>query len=257
MDNMKNMKKIWFNSLSFLDNCTVNTIIIVVLLLYSSQIFDNINSFVGNFYNFSIVRLIVLLLIIYVSPKDTTIAILLAVSYLVSLNFMMINENFSHMTGENFSHMTGEDSSHMTGEDSSYIKERPNKQNRTRESFIPQDGNEHFFPMINKDNENNEQNDSDFNPMINRNKEKINNDSPKFHQDKVNDTKCGQLTPLANCSKESSNLTTNVCMDNYVPRFESISDVCSPTATFKDEFNAQGLNFPEGFDMTNVGSPLI
>ena len=46
------------------------------------------------------------------------------------------------------------------------------------------------------------------------------------------------------------------CMQNYIPRFEAVSDVCSPTATFKNELNAQGLNFPEGFDHTVNGSPL-
>lgn len=75
------------NSLVFLDNSIVNSIIVVILLLYSTTIFENINAFIGNLYKFSIVKLIVILLIVYVSPKDTTIAILLAISYVVSLNY--------------------------------------------------------------------------------------------------------------------------------------------------------------------------
>ena len=77
---MKGMKKIWNSSLAFLDNCYLNAIIVIILVLYSSTIFDNINSFIGNMYNLSIIKLIVLLLIIYVMPKDPTIGVLLAVS---------------------------------------------------------------------------------------------------------------------------------------------------------------------------------
>ena len=40
---MKNIKKVWLNSLSFLDNNIINSIIIIVLVLYSSGIFENIN----------------------------------------------------------------------------------------------------------------------------------------------------------------------------------------------------------------------
>ena len=54
---------------------------------------------------------------------------------------------------------------------------------------------------------------------------------------------------------ESVNLPES-CMQNYTPKYETISDVCNPTATFKNELNAQGLNFPEGFDHSVNGSPL-
>lgn len=94
MDSLKTLKKIWTNSLGFLDNSIINTVIVVILVLYCSTIFDNINSYIGNLYNFSIVKLLVLLLIIYVAPKDTTVAILLALSYIISLHFLILNENF-------------------------------------------------------------------------------------------------------------------------------------------------------------------
>jgi hypothetical protein len=46
------------------------------------------------------------------------------------------------------------------------------------------------------------------------------------------------------------------CLQNYVPMFESVGDVCSPTATFKNELNAQGLNYPEGYNHSVNGSLL-
>ena len=95
MDSMKNIKKVWLGSLGFLDNCYVNSIILIILLLYCSTIFENINSFIGNLYNFSIVKLVILLLIIYVTPKDPTIGIFLGLSYIISLHFSQVNtENF-------------------------------------------------------------------------------------------------------------------------------------------------------------------
>ena len=93
MDNIKNISKVWISSLSFLDNYIVNAVIIIILFLYTSNIFTNINSFVGNLYNFSVVRLIVLLLIIYISPKSPTIGILLAISYILSVQYSN-NETF-------------------------------------------------------------------------------------------------------------------------------------------------------------------
>jgi hypothetical protein len=54
----------------------------------------------------------------------------------------------------------------------------------------------------------------------------------------------------------NSNNVTSSCMDMYVPQFESVGNVCDPTATFKGELNAQGLNSPEGFGFNSMGSPL-
>ena len=103
---MKNLCKLWMNSLSFLDNCVINSIIVIILVLYSSTIFDNINSFVGNIYNFSIIRLLVLLVIIYITPKSPTIGILLGISYIVSLSYMVnaenISEKYSNKNKEHF-----------------------------------------------------------------------------------------------------------------------------------------------------------
>jgi hypothetical protein len=94
MDSIKNIKKVWLGSLGFLDNCYVNSIIVIILLLYCSTIFENINSFIGNLYNFSIIKLAVLLAIVYVTPKDPIIGILLGLSYAISLNYLVNTENF-------------------------------------------------------------------------------------------------------------------------------------------------------------------
>jgi len=191
---MKNLCKLWMNSLSFLDNCVINSIIVIILVLYSSTIFDNINSFVGNIYNFSIIRLLVLLVIIYITPKSPTIGILLGISYVVSLSYMVNAENIS----EKYS----------------------NK------------GKEHFFPLVNE------------NDVSNSFDVKLNNRTMNSRENNEKDV------VINNTNSQES------CMQNYTPKYETVSDVCNPTATFKNELNAQGLNFPEGFDHSVNGSPL-
>ena len=229
---MKSFKKSWFNSLSFLDNCTVHAVIVIILLLYSSTIFDNINSYVGRLYNFNIVKVIVLLLIIYVSPKDTTIAVLLAISYMVSLSYMADMENFASNSGPvqalmqqapvAKANMQQRASSHMTAEEQNTIATK--KQNLKNKV-----GTEHFFPLATA-------NQGDF--KLRNNSNNSNNSNKQMTQ------------------KMNNNNNVKSCMNLYTPRFEAVGDVCAPTATFQNELNAQGLNSPEGFDSMVVGSPL-
>lgn len=190
MENIKDMKKMWMGSLSFLDNCYINAIIVIILLLYSSTIFENINNFVANLYSLSIIKIIVLLLIVYITPKDPTIGILLALSYIVSLYFNLSLEKFTDK------------------EDNCKDKEK-------------------FFPLMNVS----EQKENFF-PVVT---EQL--DANSFDPSKKDNTQ-------SNCMKE------------YTPQFEAVGNVCEPVATFKDELNAQGLNFPEGFDTNVVGSVL-
>jgi len=93
---LKTIKDSWQKSLRILDNHYVNLSLVIVLILYSSQIFGNINIIISNLYQYSFVKLLVLLIIAYVGPKDTNIAILLAISYVISLrnNKNSLIENF-------------------------------------------------------------------------------------------------------------------------------------------------------------------
>ena len=210
---MKNINKVWVNSLSFLDNSIVKSVIIIILVLYSSSIFDNINSFVGNIYNFSIVRLLILLVIVYVSPKCPTIGILLGISYVISLSYMVNNENFI----------------------APYPGSKEENQNNYKNVMVDRSVHaiESFFPLVNED------------------------DKSKSFDMRLKNTNVNTRSNSSEEHRPSGNVNVpESCMQNYAPRFESVSDVCTPTATFKNELNAQGLNFPEGFDHTVNGSPL-
>jgi hypothetical protein len=200
MDNTK-LKKIWLNSLFFLDNEIINAIIVIILVLYVSNIFSNINSFVGNLYNYSIVRLIVILLIIYVTPKDPTIGILLAISYAISLNCSFVSEQFA--SNSNYSNFIECDKGFVIDKEGNCVKEN------IKESFFP-----------------------------------FNNVEEERKQNKVNNK------PV------NSNLSKEECLNNYIPHNENVGDVCNPTATFNGELNAQGLNYPLGFNNPDFGSPI-
>lgn len=95
---LKSVKNTWQKSLTILDNHYVNLSLVIVLILYCSQIFGNINSIISNLYQYNFVKLLLLLTIAYVGPKDTNIAVLLAISYVISLrnNKNSLIENFAN-----------------------------------------------------------------------------------------------------------------------------------------------------------------
>jgi len=281
MDNMKNVKKTWLGALSFLDNNIVNCVIVAILVLYASNIFDNINSFVGNLYNFSVVRLIVLLLIIFIAPKDITIALLLGISYLVSLNYMINNENFeSSMNYENESFESKPSSVRDFFKRKKIVEENESFESRPsplrRLNNIPEEGN--GMPKMIHHSEEHESFrnnvpvpvkkqcpagmvlDGDGN-CVDRNTVVENffpiNNIPEDSSFNINIRNRNKVVSEAKNINNNSTLNEEVCLKNYTPHFESVGDVCNPTATFKDEFNTQGLNFPEGFNSPDVGSPLM
>jgi len=96
---MSDLNKLWMNSLFLLDNPYVNSIIIAVLVMYNLLFFHNINLFIANLFNLSIIRIVFLLLIIYIAPKDPTIALLLAISYIVTLQYMDQSDDSSTDAG--------------------------------------------------------------------------------------------------------------------------------------------------------------
>jgi len=278
MDNMKSIKKNWLASLSFLDNNIIYSVIVVILVLYSSTIFDNINAFVGNLFNFSLLKLLGILLIIYVAPKDTTIAILLAVAYVITIHYMVNNETFvsdkhntphmstPHMGAPHMSaphmgaphmgaphmgapHMGAPhhknvekyvDSEHKNMHHVQTQEEHLNKRNDVHNKKNMKDNTkknvEHFFP-------------TDSSAMGNSFDIRLKNTNVDTKQaDYANKNEPVKMNQAAKMNQS--------CLSTYTPQFETLGDPCVPTATFQNEFNAQGLNFPEGFNSPVVGSPL-
>jgi hypothetical protein len=188
---MKSVDKCWNDSLCFMDNIYVKVVLYVVLILFSSTYFENINMYFANLHkNYKFLNIVVLLLIVYLGRKCPVIGILLGISYVISLNYMSSKENFWPLTGNN------------------------NNETFTS-SDEPENNVEKFFPGL-----------------MNKNDEK----EPQTFDVMKNDS--------------------SDCKSLYTPEFESVGDVCNTVNTFKDELNAQGLNSPEGFNSTVIGSPL-
>ena len=80
------MEQSWMQSLSFLDNTYVHTLLVFIVLLFASRLFENINQSVDEMYENAIVRVVVLFLIVYLFPKSPLLSILLAICYVTSTN---------------------------------------------------------------------------------------------------------------------------------------------------------------------------
>ena len=91
---LEKIDKTVLKSLNFLDNNNVYISIVFTLFLYNTCLFSNINNLVSDYYQYPIIKVVMLLLIIYVSRKSYLIGLLLAISYLISLNYKSILENF-------------------------------------------------------------------------------------------------------------------------------------------------------------------
>jgi hypothetical protein len=183
---MKSLQRGISGSLSCMDNIYVKVIIYVVLILYSSTIFENINMYVGSLYKYSFVKIIVLLLIVALSMKCPAMGILLAISYVISIIYEKHGERpLDLLRREGFS----DDDDERRDDD---------ENERDVERFIPTASGDEFSMNSNND--------------------------------------------------------SGYCPPNLVS--ESLSDPCTPVATFKGELNAQGLNQISGFDDFVTGAPL-
>ena len=67
--------------------------------------------------------------------------------------------------------------------------------------------------------------------------------------DVTEDSKLKQTSDMSNLNKQE-------CLNNYSPKHMEVNNVCDPVATYQGEMNAQGLNYPIGFDKNNDQYPV-
>lgn len=148
-NSLEKMDDVLFKSLCFLDNHNVYISIVFVLFLYNTCIFKNINHYISDLYNYNVVKVLVLVLIIYTSRKSYLISILLAISFVVSLNFKTIMENFitEPLPNSNDNYAPVEQSSDSTTQqntinETNFSPEPKNNQEKdTLESFQTENNN--------------------------------------------------------------------------------------------------------------------
>ena len=86
-------------SLSFLDNPYAKNIIKMLLVLYAGLAAPRLPSFLASLFNNALFRIVVLFLIAYLGLKDTTIALLSAVAFTLSIIFLKKAETTNSIYG--------------------------------------------------------------------------------------------------------------------------------------------------------------
>ena len=254
---IKNMTKNINNSLQFLDNEYIYCIIVVILVLYNSLLFMNINDFFSNIYKFGIIRVIVLLLILYISQKSYLIALLFAMSYILSIYFdrekVDNTENFLNDEENNIPQGINDMDDNSLIYDSQQINpnHKINNQNNINVENMKNMNNEAFNNMMNKEEVSDE---NMLESMGNMNQEDVDDENMLESMGNMNKKHINggnMLESMANKNNMMNNLSKDECIQNYTPLHESVGNVCEPVATFKDEYNAQGLNYPIGYNIGN------
>ena len=233
---IKNFAKGLTNSLKILDNQHVYCIIVVILFLYNSLLFININDFFSNIYKFGIVRVIVLLLILYTSQKSYLISLLLAMSYILSIYF---DREKVHNT-ENF--FNNEEDSAPKG-----INDMINSNNALTYDSEKINTNS----MMNDQNMINSSNTIE-SYAAHGEEHTVHSEQNMPHGEEHMMKHQNVMESMTNMNEKNmmnNTLTETECLQNYKPKFDSVGNVCSPVATFNDEFNAQGLNYPIGYNV--------
>jgi hypothetical protein len=86
-------------SLSFLDNTYAKNIIKMLLVLYAGLAAPRLPSFLASLFNNALFRIVILFLIAYLGLKDTTIALLSAVAFTLSIIFLKKAETTNSIYG--------------------------------------------------------------------------------------------------------------------------------------------------------------
>lgn len=81
-----------YNSLAFLENPLVRLVLLAVVVLYAAGVVPELNSAVSGVLDHTVAKLVMLLVILYVSARDTTLALMLTVAFLLSLQVNARNQ---------------------------------------------------------------------------------------------------------------------------------------------------------------------
>jgi len=281
---MTSIKKIWLDSLSFLDNTYIYASILIILFLYSTLIFENINNYIGKIYGYSVVRFIVLLLIIYVTQKNVTLGIFLAISFLITINNMQDVEKYDNGTvaSKTIQDMLKEA---VNGYSPKQIKELLNKNVDTYYSGAKEFSNsldqhpnmiDDIVRGLAKDSniekfedqpvETFEDQHLEDQPLETFEDQPVETFEDQHLEDQPVETFEDQPVetfedhPIEDHPIEAqdqneqfyANSMSN-CKSFYIPSYESVNDICNPVTTFdNNSFNAQGINELMGFDRWNI-----
>ncbi len=96
---LKEVEKLISNSLSILDNVYVKNVVKMLLVLYAGLAAPRLPSWLANLFNNSVFRLLILFLIAYIGLKDTSIALMSAVAFTLTIIFLKKAETTDSIFG--------------------------------------------------------------------------------------------------------------------------------------------------------------
>jgi len=96
---LKQVESVVQNSLSFLDNPYAKNIIKMFLVLYAGLAAPRLPAFLAGLFNNALFRIVVLFLIAYLGLKDTSVALLSAVAFTLSIIFLKKAETTNSIYG--------------------------------------------------------------------------------------------------------------------------------------------------------------
>jgi hypothetical protein len=89
---LNQVSKSVYNSLAFLENPLVRLILIAVIVIYAAGVVPALKSTVSTILNTTVAKLLMLLVILYVSARDTTLALMLTIAFLLTLQVNARNQ---------------------------------------------------------------------------------------------------------------------------------------------------------------------
>jgi len=229
---LENIDSTVLKSLSLLDNSNVYISIVFILFLYNTCIFKNINNLVSEYYEYPTIRVIVLLLIIYIARKSCLIAILLAISFIISLNYKSIMENFEPLSGNN---------------------QEEKQEDDVKESF------DHApYHPIDIDGHVDDHKHEHHHEHQHGHKHQHGHQHGHEHQHghKHHDHRQEVTESFNNEEKQKLNILNNNCIDNFPQRNEKVGNLCDSVSTFENSYTTQGLDSLTGFDKNQTGYSL-
>jgi len=240
---MKDLENVWSKIIRVFDNKTVQLATTVILFLLLTTLFSNINRSIVDIMDNKFIRIIVLIFIVALIPRHPTIAILLAMVYIISMRGAVeFFENMGTTTEETIA-ATVPQNDETKEEKKEEVKEKveEKKEEKTSEGF--------------KKSKNSIPNSLDVDAFVNQATDLLDGmlgvEKPEQAEHFIpffmsnSDFETSFDSPLKTARHNKG------CLNTDPNHFELVGDACKPVATFRDSLNAQGMNEIAGFNIDN------
>ena len=245
--------------LAFNSNVWILWTVRIILVIYASFIAPNLNKDVSMFFNNMFVRLIFAVLIIYLCYVDPTSAILLAVSFVVSvqtLNKHKINNMNNNANSRDENYVTGDGIDTYNSSEEEEAKKESVSMNEGFYSNSDSHSDSHSGSGSGSGSGSNNDLENKYLQNNDREDEIVDSFSNRNLQNQDSTMSDPLMNSLEKEVKESPQMVDNVftnssqllsAQENTIQNANQNDSV----QTFKNQFSAQGSNYPSGYNLNN------